>query len=94
MEALEQAYQTVHIVVGTGHEVSTSKVDPRQLREPRSKPLLDVRQRALKHVCPTLAMAMAMKSAHRGRQLLGQVFGHHAKAGTGRTGIVQFGLHL
>ena len=74
--------------------MATAKVNPFQLREPRSEFLFDMGKRTLEHVCPTLAMAMAMETFNVARQRGGHLVGRNAEAGTWCARVIEFGLNF
>ena len=74
--------------------MTTTKVDPLQLREPLGEFLFNMLQAPFEDVCPTLAMTMTMEAADVSGQLFGQLVGRDAKAGAWGTGIIQEGAHL
>ena len=93
-EPLQQVDETLHVIVGAGHEVTATKVYPLQLWEPLRKLFLYMCECALKHIRPALAMAMAVEAVEILGQLLRQLIGGDAKACAGCTGIVQVGADL
>ena len=94
VEALHQTDEPFYVVVLTRHQMSAAEIDPFELGEPFGELLLDMGQRPLKHICPTLAMTMTMKTADILRQRLRQFVGRYPKTGAWSTRIIEQRAHL
>ena len=76
------------------HQRDEQTGNPLQLREPPRELSFDMRQRALEHVCPTLAMAVTMEALDILRQLLWQLVGRDTEPCTRGTGVIEQRFHL
>ena len=94
VETLHEAHQSLNVVVLSRHQVTTTEVYPLQLWEPLRKLLFDMLQRTLKDIRATLTMTMTMEALDIAGQLLRQLVGRNAKAGTWCTRIVEQRLYL
>ena len=79
MKLLQRAHEQLHVIILARHQVATTKVNPLQLTEPAREFLLNMRQRAHKHIAARLAVAMNVEALHVGRQLTGQILRQDAK---------------
>ena len=94
MEALKQTYKPVDIIVGAGHKMATTEVNPLNLREPLGEFLLDMHQGALKDIRSALTMAMTVEATDIGRKSGRKCVGHNTKPGAWRTRIIEGSTHL
>ena len=94
MESLHETNQALNVVVLARNQMTTTKVDPLNLREPLRELLFDMLQRALKDVAATLTMTMAMETLDIAGQRVRQFVGRNTKAGAWSTGIVEQRLYL
>ena len=83
-----------NIVVFTRHQVTTTEIEPLQLREPAGKLLFNMYECAFQHIGTTFAMTMAMEPFYVGRQLVRQLVGSNAKTGTWGAGVIEHRAHL
>ena len=94
MEMLHGGNKQIYVVVLAGNKMPSTEVYPLYLGEPWRKLLFDMRQGTAEHICSTLAVAVAMKSADVGRQPLGQLIDSNSKACAWSTGVVKQCAHL
>ena len=82
MEFLHHTDKQFYIVIFARNQMSSTEINPFQLRKPMRKLFFYMLKRALEHVCPTLTVAMAMKASDITRQRLGQFIRSNTKTCT------------
>ena len=88
VESLHDAYQTLNVIIGTGHQMAPTEIDPLNLREPTGELFFYMLQRTLENIRATLAMTMAMEAMQISRQHIRQLIGSNAKTRTWGTGVI------
>jgi len=84
----------VYVIIGTCHQVTSTQIQPFQLRKPATEFFLDMLERAFQLVGIRLTMTMTVETFNTFGQLLRKQVGRYTETCTRRTRVIELYFHL